>query len=340
MIYLFSSLVSVYVFDDQFRVIKEKKMQDAGASVLLPEEKHLIDLYAKDHEIVVVSEKKEAYRNIRYTQDPIIVNRVLKAARQHLEVFREKNLALTRKQLSEPIMQDLLVVQTIASVADLQKAINLLAKRLRELYAPYAPEVERSIEDHGTLMRCIEGKKTEELLKELGIEESMGASLSSADLDALRSFARSITGLVQEKERKEAYLDALISSCAPNVSGLCGPKIAAKLIAQAGSLRKLAFFPAGTIQMLGAEKALFMHLRKRCDPPKFGILLQHTLVAAAPVRQKGKVARKLADKVSLAARMDYFGSQEEHAGFAMRDALEKEAKRAPRRKQTSEGKHG
>src|SRR3989344_6721173 len=129
MIYLFSSFAGVYVFDEQFSVIKEKPLdtQQEFSSVLLPIEKQMIDQYIQSHEVVVIGEKKEQYRNVKFTQDPLVVNRALKAARHHFDMFCTKNIAITRTQLSSSLTRDLLLIQSIDAIAELEKTINLLS---------------------------------------------------------------------------------------------------------------------------------------------------------------------------------------------------------------------
>jgi nucleolar protein 56 len=111
---------------------------------------------------------------------------------------------------------------------------------------------------------------------------------------------------------------------APNVNAVCGSVIGARLIASAGGLRRLAEFPSSTVQILGAEKALFAHLKKGVKPPKYGVLFQHPAVHSAPFDKRGKIARKIASKTSSAAKIDYFKG--EFAGERLAKELEEELK--------------
>ena len=95
---------------------------------------------------------------------------------------------------------------------------------------------------------------------------------------------------------------------APNISGILGAAVGARILARAGSLKKLAFMPASTIQVLGAEKALFRSLKTGSQPPKHGLLFQHALVHAAPRWQRGKIARAISTKAAIAARVDVYGA--------------------------------
>jgi nucleolar protein 56 len=92
----------------------------------------------------------------------------------------------------------------------------------------------------------------------------------------------------------------------PNVLELAGATIGAKLIELAKSLKRMALLPASTVQLLGAEKALFRHLKLKTKSPKYGVIFQHPLIQNAKRSERGKMARRLADKLSLCARLDYF----------------------------------
>ncbi|HME87204.1 MAG TPA: hypothetical protein VKE88_02230, partial [Candidatus Nanoarchaeia archaeon] len=120
------------------------------------------------------------------------------------------------------------------------------------------------------------------------------------------------------------YLESLMDRVCPNVKIVAGLTIGAKLISLAGSLVRLSRFPASTIQLLGAEKALFRHLKNRKNlPPKFGILHEHMFVSKVPGKNKGKMARTLADKIAIASKVDYFKG--EPIGKELLQQVEKKA---------------
>jgi nucleolar protein 56 len=140
----------------------------------------------------------------------------------------------------------------------------------------------------------------------IDVRESVGADLPEREEAELKAFA-GLTKLVGGQRRAmESYVERSIREIAPNVSEVAGPMIAARLVALAGSVEELARAPAGTVQLLGAERALFRHLRTGSRPPKHGVLFQHPWVHGAPPWQRGAIARAFAAKIAFAARADAF----------------------------------
>ncbi len=223
-----------------------------------------------------------------------------------LSELREKNIALAKKAVRESVNPDIYIINAINNIEELQKIINNLAKRLREWYSVYFPELDKKIEDHETYVTLILKKEKKALLKELRIVESMGYELEKKDLEPTLKLAKIISDLIMVKDELEDYLKATTQESCPNILRLCGAPIGAKLLRGAGSLKKLAMMRSSTIQLLGAEKALFRHIKTGAKPPKYGYLLQHQLVQTTKKADRGKVARALADKIFLAARVDYF----------------------------------
>jgi len=134
----------------------------------------------------------------------------------------------------------------------------------------------------------------------------MGSPLSKKDVEEITSLAKEIENIFHLQNKKEIYLNKTMKNYCPNINELCGPTIGANLIEAAGSLKRLATLPSSTVQLLGAEKALFRHIRTGARSPKHGLILQHPLISEAKKEDRGKVARALADKISLAARLDFF----------------------------------
>lgn len=239
------------------------------------------------------------------------------ATPEHLERLREINLRMTKDNLMQPVQDDTLIIQAIALIEELHKTANTLTKRAREWYGFFLPEALFLIPDNEGFIKATSTKNKEELLKELNLTESIGAP--QKDQEDLTTFLKAIHALYQEKERLEHYLETVMQRSCPNITAVAGAPIGAKLLKEAGSLQKLATTTSTTVQMLGAEKALFRHLKnKRAPPPKHGHIINHPLLAKA--KEKGKVARALADKISIAARMDYFKG--EFIGDKLRKELE------------------
>ncbi len=134
----------------------------------------------------------------------------------------------------------------------------------------------------------------------------MGAPLTHEDLEQIQNLASHLLSLYGYRPELESYIAATAREVAPNLSEVAGPVLAAKLIEKAGSVRKLAMMPSGTIQLLGAEKALFRAKRSRSKPPKHGLIFQHPYVHPKPRKLRGKASRSLAAKLAIAARADAF----------------------------------
>ena len=135
---------------------------------------------------------------------------------------------------------------------------------------------------------------------------SMGQDISEIDVDNVVSFAQKVVSLADYRRSLHAYLLEKMAVVAPNLSCLIGEMVAARLIAHAGSLTNLAKYPASTVQILGAEKALFRALKTKGNTPKYGIIYHSSFIGKAAARNKGRISRALANKCSIAARIDQF----------------------------------
>ncbi|MFQ6074136.1 MAG: C/D box methylation guide ribonucleoprotein complex aNOP56 subunit, partial [Candidatus Bathyarchaeia archaeon] len=129
------------------------------------------------------------------------------------------------------------------------------------------------------------------------------------DLNQIQAICKNTLELYKARQTLESYLDTAMEEIAPNIQALVGSLLGARLIALSGGLRNLAKMPASTIQVLGAEKALFRALKTGTRPPKHGIIFQHTLIHEAKRWQRGKLARALAGKLAIAARTDAFSGK-------------------------------
>ena len=245
------------------------------------------------------------------------------------EYFRrvyEITVMQTRLKLRQSAeRRDLFVAQAISAVDDIDKIANLVASRLREWYGIHFPELDDLTRDHreyATLVYKLgdRSKFTREnimkALPDLGGErasriaeaasKSVGASITDWDLDRIKALAKLYLDLQDIRRELTQYIDEAMSEVAPNIKELVGPLLGARLISLAGGLNKLALMPASTIQVLGAEKALFRALRGRGKPPKHGVIFQFPEIFRAPRWQRGKIARALAAKLAIAAKADAF----------------------------------
>jgi nucleolar protein 56 len=141
-------------------------------------------------------------------------------------------------------------------------------------------------------------------------KNSVGIEFEEKDIRIAQKLAQSILNLYSLKEDLTRYTEDATKTIAPNISEIAGPMLAARLISKAGSLEKLAKSASSTIQLLGAEKSLFRFLHGKGKSPRFGILATHPLVQNAPEKLKGKVARSIASKLSIAAKIDFYSKED------------------------------
>jgi len=260
-------------------------------------------------------------------------------AKEFRQWMHDVTLEITKLRVKRALeKRDLIVAQAIQTLDDLDKAVNLFMSRVREWYGIHFPELDRLIDKHETHARLVFklGSKdnfTEEKLEKEDIprsnakkiaksaETSMGADLTETDLTQIQTLCKSVLKLYQLRQTLEEYLDTTMEEVAPNVKAITDSLLGARLIALAGGLTNLAKMPASTIQVLGAEKALFRSLKTGTRPPKHGILFQHALLHEAKKWQRGKIARAIAGKLAIAARADAFGSR--YIGEELKADLEK-----------------
>jgi len=296
---LYSCIIGCFIFNEHFK-LKER--------ILFPAQDIL-----KNYSLLEQGKELEAEKKLkqRYKIEVIDINHkkfdnVLDFLKDYSKEFYKANLIITKDKLSKSVNEDNLIVQATDNISEIDKVLNILIKRLREWYSLYFPELDNKIEDNETFVNLIVKKDKSSLMKELKIRDSMGSELKKEDLSEILELARQSFSLYELREKHVAYLDKVMEKYCKNLKYLAGTLIAAKLLAQAGSLKRLVLFPASTIQMLGAEKALFRHITTGARSPKYGIIMQHPFIQQAKKDEKGKAARILADKISIAAKLDYF----------------------------------
>ncbi|MFX1352954.1 MAG: C/D box methylation guide ribonucleoprotein complex aNOP56 subunit [Promethearchaeota archaeon] len=218
---------------------------------------------------------------------------------------------------------DIIIIKAIDSIDTIKKSISLYSSRLREWYGLHFPELtDKLIEDNITIAQLVhklgdrdnftfekirndfEFKDDHIKMLENLASKSMGATIK---LDIIQNFAEQIITLDHFREQLEEYLENLMKLTAPNLNALVGSLVGAKLIAKAGSLKKLAFMPASRIQILGAEKALYRFLKTGENRPKHGLIYQWNLIRGSKPHQRGKISRLIAGKIGIACKVDYFG---------------------------------
>ncbi|TKR86798.1 hypothetical protein L596_011316 [Steinernema carpocapsae] len=221
---------------------------------------------------------------------------------------------------------DNMVIQSIALLDQLDKDINLFGMRIREWYSYHYPELYKIVSDQYKYVKCasiimdrktINDETSAKLLEIMEDQEkvdqiieaartSMGMDISEMDLLNIERFAERVASLTEYRHRLHEYIKDRMSSCAPSLSALIGEQVGARLISHAGSLTNLAKYPASTIQILGAEKALFRALKTRSNTPKYGLLFHSSFIGRASAKNKGRISRFLANKCTIASRIDCF----------------------------------
>ncbi|KAJ2718624.1 Nucleolar protein 56 [Coemansia sp. Benny D115] len=238
---------------------------------------------------------------------------------------------------------DNMIIQAISLLDQLDKDLNTFAMRVREWYGWHFPELAKIVADqykYARLARAIKNKGTLgedsiDMLTEITEDEdlsrqildaaraSMGTDISEIDLLNIESFASRVVSLQEYRKSLYDYLLSKMSVVAPNLAALIGDVIGARLIAHAGSLTNLSKYPASTVQILGAEKALFRALKTRGNTPKYGLIYNSTFIGRAGSKNKGRISRFLANKASIASRIDCFSDVPTNKfGEALREQVE------------------
>ena len=235
-----------------------------------------------------------------------------KSQEEIIQIYEKLAIHKIKKSSQE---EDKLLIQAINSVDDIDESISKLVERIRDWYTIYFPEMD-TISNNETYIKLIaESENREDILENFmehfseEIEESTGADIEEDDLLMLKSFAESIYSLQKSRKELETYIDSKMEVIAPNLRDLLGSTLGAKLIAHIGSIKRLATYPASVIQIMGAEKAIFRHLKTGERPPKHGLIFQHPSVRGAKWWNRGKIARNLALKITLAVRKDVFSRE-------------------------------
>jgi nucleolar protein 56 len=218
--------------------------------------------------------------------------------------------------------------QAVGALDEIQEQENALLERLREWYGLHFPELAPMVDAEAYVdLVATHGRRDR---MPIAPTESVGAELADREEGEIKALASVAKHVANERKAIESYVEHTVRQLAPNVSELAGPIIAARLVALAGSVEELARVPAGTVQLLGAERALFRHLRTGSRPPKHGVLFQHPLVHRAPRWQRGAIARVLAGRIAMAARADAYTKR--HIAPELQRSLEAAVAEIRRRK--------
>jgi nucleolar protein 56 len=238
-------------------------------------------------------------------------------------LLSEAMVSLGRQKVKASSTPDEQILQAIRAIDDLTKTINLMSERLHEWHAINFPELEKLVPDAKYPEIIAEHGDRDSIIRagEVEIEDSIGTDISPEDGEALKRLAGTLNATARAKEEMEAYVQTRMQEIARNTAHVAGPLIGARLISLAGGLDRLSRLPSSTVQLLGAEKAMFKHIKDKAKPPKHGVLFQHPHVHRAPYWQRGKIARTMASKISIAAKVDRHGDR--FIGDELQKELEK-----------------
>jgi nucleolar protein 56 len=272
-------------------------------------------------------------RQIKKSREMLIqiLSQIEKSISMELLNTRAKSLSeyMIAQQISEiSTMHDFHIKQAVEAINDLDKSINVFATHLREWYGLHFPELtDKIVDDNIKFAEYVAqvGMRsdftTEILMQKMGLEHekadliaskaqrSMGGQLTPFDIKTIQDLSTQVLGLVKYRAEVEEYISKTLEEIAPNLKALLGSAIASKMIAIAGSLERLAEVSSSTIQILGAEKALFKAMKSGGKTPKYGILFQWHKIRTEKPHLRGKIARMLAGKIGILAKVDHYHGQ-------------------------------
>ncbi len=351
--YIGTCIIGSFAFDREGNIIEKRlfpkdpkvvaeKLRKTRSGEMIKEEKEIIDtlkikgykeiVWDKDIQVSGISCIKEkdnlAVQKLNLEFRKLALDFRWSNSQADINQFLSKvNVELTRKELKKE-KRDRIIMRTVSVIEEIDKEINVFSEMLREWYGLHFPEMSKAVSSNERFAEIVFKYGRKENIKDPKLselaEKSSGMTLTDDDILQMKHFAESILGLSSLRRSLASYLEEISGDVIPNLSAVAGSLLAARLLNLAGGLEKISKMPSSTIQLLGAEKALFRHLRGEGKAPKYGILFGHPLIQQAPKNLKGKVARLVAAKLSIAARMDMFSDKNE--GERMRRELEEQVR--------------
>ncbi len=332
--YLTTSMIGVFAYNEKKELASYRffpkdaeKIAKALDSGLSDEEKQVLEDLKNSGVKEIVSDKKLEYPGLTlFFEKDNLASKIVKEQMRKLamdlgfvdsqqelnELLSKINIAINQTKLQKP-KKDKILMSVIGVIDELDKTTNTFVERIREWYGLHSPEVVRAIQDNEKFAEIVGNYGHRDKIKDekVKVKSSSGMDFEESDVEAIKSISKSIAALYESRKRLEKYLESVAKEAIPNTSAIGGPLLASRLLQLAGGLDKLARMPSSTIQLLGAEKALFRHLKQGGKPPKFGVLFAHPFIQNATKENKGKVARILAAKLSFAARIDAYSGRDD-----------------------------
>jgi nucleolar protein 56 len=348
--YIVSTIVGVFAVDENNRLLSSKafpKEPRAAAEKLklseiemLDEERFVRDVLGKKgFREFIFGYRKAGVRHVEPNSlaEQFVKENVRKLAVEakmfsnpaDLNQFLTKaTIELAKVHIKKSIQRDSLVVQANGALEDLDKSINIYMERLREWYGLHFPEMDRAVSGHEKFATLVAKFGDRENVTDADVEglkkNSMGADLEDEDIKMMQSFAGKILEMYKLREDMVNYVEGILKKVAPNLLDVAGVSLAMRMIAKSGGLARLSRMPSSTIQLIGAEKALFRFLKGKGRSPRHGIIFGHPLIQGARDEHRGKLARLVASKMSIAAKLDYYGK--EYRGDKLKREMTEKAK--------------
>ncbi len=348
--YIATCMIGVFAFDEKknmltyrfFPKIPEEIAEALDSEKLCPEEKQVIKDLINSGYTQAVLNKKADYEGIELIfEKENIASDILKEgmrkfatdlgfveSQQELnELLSKINIAINQAKLQKP-KKDKILMGVIGIIDELDKTTNTFVERVREWYGLHSPEIVRAIPSNEKFVELVSKYGHRDQIKDekVKVKSASGMDFEDTDIEAIKTISKSVESMYEARKKLEKYLESVAKEVIPNTSAVAGPLLASRLLQLAGGLEKLSRMPSSTVQLLGAEKALFRHLKQGGKPPKFGVLFAHPYIQNAKQEFRGKVARLIAAKITIAARVDMYSQRDD--GEKMKNELEEEVKKA------------
>lgn len=269
-----------------------------------------------------INKKTEEFLK-KYEGDMIqITPNLIKKYGLKLKVFKKQKFTkylnsfyidLTKNLIKQKLTREEFLIQGVESIEEINKTINLVYERLIEWFGLYFPESLTKIKNIEDFIKLADLKR----------KKSFGIDAKEIDIKIINEGFNQIKELINYKEKITNYVESLMKEFYPNLSDIATPLVGAKLISLAKGIKNLTRMASSKIQIIGAEKALFRYLKTGKKPPKHGAIFKHPLISKAKKSKRGKVARVLASKISICAKMDFYGTEKEYGKKILKEIEKK-----------------
>lgn len=310
--YLAICVAGLFVFNEKDRLIKFRLFDKNPEEIAKK-----LDLFERGEDFSELEEIRKEFKDLEIKQpnqateylkmnfrETILKTGFVRNDSELNDILNSVYTAKSKLNISTIERRDKMIIQSVSALSDLEKILNTMTERLREWYGLHYPEI--IIRDHEKFAEMV--AKYGDRNNFEGFEKSMGMELKKEDIEILQHYAKELKEMYILKNSVEKYIQEIVPQEMPNLNALLGSVLAARLLALAGSLERLAKMPSSTIQLLGSEKSLFKFLKekKRGKPPRFGLLFLHPDISTAKRELQGRVARLLSSKLTIAARADFY----------------------------------